>query len=194
MASLSDIITSRVRVKLLELFFSNINELYHVRGIAREIKEEINAVRLGLEKLEKAGVIKKEVRGNRVYYWPRQDYPFFEDILSMVAKTTGIGEKIIENRRKIGNVNWVMFSERFVKRERRLKEDEVDILVVGDIVLPELASLIRYEEASRNMEINYTVMSREEFEFRKKRRDPFLLGILSSSRIMIIGDQEGLVE
>lgn len=194
MASLSDIITSRVRVKLLELFFSNINELYHVRGVAREIKEEINAVRLGLEKLEKAGVIKKEVRGNRVYYWPRQDYPFFEDILSMVAKTTGIGEKIIENRRKIGNVNWVMFSERFVKRERRLKEDEVDILVVGDIVLPELASLIRYEEASRNMEINYTVMSREEFEFRKKRRDPFLLGILSSSRIMIIGDQEGLVE
>ena len=194
MASLSDIITSRVRVKLLELFFSNINELYHVRGIAREIKEEINAVRLGLEKLEKAGAIKKEVRGNRVYYWPRQDYPFFEDILSMVAKTTGIGAKIIENRRKIGNINWVMFSERFVKRERRLKDDEVDILVVGDIVLPELASLIRYEEASRNMEINYTVMSREEFEFRKKRRDPFLLGILSSSRIMIIGDQEGLVE
>lgn len=194
MASLSDIITSRVRVKLLELFFSNINELYHVRGIAREIKEEINAVRIGLEKLEKAGVVKKEVRGNRVYYWPRQDYPFFEDILSMVAKTTGIGAKIIENRRKIGNINWVMFSERFAKRQRRLKDDDVDILVVGDVVLPEIASLIRYEEAGRNMEINYTVMSREEFEFRKKRRDPFLLGILSSGRIMIIGDQEGLVE
>jgi hypothetical protein len=111
-----------------------------------------------------------------------------------LAKTTGIGAKIIENRRRIGNINWVMFSERFVKRQRRVKEDDVDILIVGDVVLPEIASLIRYEEANRNMEINYTVMSREEFEFRKKRRDPFLLGILSSSRIMIIGDQEGLVE
>lgn len=193
MASLSDIITSKVRVKVLELFFSNINELYHVRGIAREIKEEINAVRLVLVGLEKAGVIKKESRGNRIYYWPRQDYPFFEDILSMVAKTTGLGAKIIENRRKIGNINWVMFSGRFVRRIRRIREDEVDILVVGDIVLPELAALIRYEEASRNMEINYTVMSREEFDFRKKRRDPFLLSVLSCSRVMIIGDEESLV-
>jgi hypothetical protein len=194
MASLSDIITSRVRVKLLELFFSNINELYHVRGIAREIKEEINAVRIGLDRLEKAGVIKKETRGNRVYFYPRTDYLFFGDILSMVAKTTGLGAKIIENRRKIGNINWVVFSERFVKRQARLKEDDIDILIVGNVVLPEIASLIRYEEASRNMEINYTVMSKEEFEFRKKRRDPFLLGILLSSRIMVIGDEDSLVE
>jgi len=55
----------------------------------------------------------------------------------------------------------------------RGKEDEIDILVVGDIILPELAALIRYEEANRNREINYTVMSREEFEFRKKEETPF---------------------
>jgi len=36
-------------------------------------------------------------------------------------------------------------------------------------------------------------MSREEYDFRKKRRDPFLLGILSGSRVMVIGDEEGLV-
>ena len=193
MVGLNDIITSRVRVKLLELFFSDVNEIYHVRGIVREIKEEINAVRLNLERLEKAGVLKKETRSNRVYYWPRPDYPFFEDILSMVAKTTGLGAKIIENKRKIGNIAWVMFSGRFARRLERKKEDEIDILVVGDIILPELAALIRYEEANRNREINYTVMSREEFEFRKKRRDPFLLGILASTRVMIIGDEERLV-
>ena len=36
-------------------------------------------------------------------------------------------------------------------------------------------------------------MTREELEYRKKRRDPFLLGILSGSRVMIIGDEEELV-
>ena len=45
----------------------------------------------------------------------------------------------------------------------------------------------------RSKEINYTVMSREEFDFRKKRRDPFLTGILAGSRVMIIGDDEELV-
>jgi hypothetical protein len=193
MAEVSDIITSKVRVKLLELFFSNVKEMYHVRGIVRELKEEINAVRLGLERLEKAGVLKKEPRGNRVYYWPRRDYEFYGDILSMVSKTTGLGSQIIANRKKIGSLSFVMFSGKFVRRQDRKKDDEVDILFVGDVVLPELASLIRMEESKRGKEINYTVMSREEFDFRKKRRDPFLLGILFAGRVMIIGDEEDLV-
>lgn len=193
MATLSDVITSRVRVKVLELFFSNIKEMYHVRGVVRELKEEINAVRLELERLEKAGILKKEARGNRVYYWVRTDHPFFNDFLSMVAKTRGLGEQLIANKRKLGSISFVMFSGRFTQRLEKKKEDDVDILVVGDIVLPEIATLIRMEESKQGVEINYTVMTRDEFDFRKKRRDPFLLGVLSSSRVMIIGDETDLV-
>jgi len=193
MADLGDIITSKVRIKILELFLSDITEMYHVRGIVREIKEEINAVRRELQRLESAGLLKSEKRGNRLYYWPRSDYSFFTDLLSMASKTTGLGAEIFKNKVKLGRVNHVMFSGRFVRRKPRKREDDVDILVVGEIVLPELAALIRREESKRGKEINYTVMSREEFDFRKKRRDPFLTGILSGSRIMIIGDEEELI-
>lgn len=193
MADISDIITSKVRIKILELFLSDVNELYHVRGIVREVKEEINAVRRELERLEKAGILKRERRGNRLYYWPRSDYQFFGDLLSMVAKTTGLGKEVLENKNKVGKLNYVMFSGKFVRRKIRRRDDDVDILIVGDVVLPELAALVRKEESKRGKEINYTVMSREEFEFRKKRRDPFLLGILSGSRVMILGDEEDLV-
>lgn len=193
MADLSDIITSKVRIKILELFFADISEMYHVRGVVRETQEEINAVRRELDRFEKAGILKKEARGNRVYYWVRDDYPFFGDILSIIAKTKGLGYDIISNKGKIGKVNFIMFSGRFVRRKERKRDDEVDVLVVGDIVLPELAAQIRKEESKRGKEINYTVMSRDEFDFRKKRRDPFLSGILSGSRIMIIGDEQELV-
>lgn len=193
MATLEDIITSKVRIKVIELFFSDLTEMYHVRGIVRATKEEINAVRRELERLEKAGILKNEKRGNRLYYWARDDYEFFGELLAMVSKTTGLGAEIISNKNKIGKLNYVMFSGKFARRKERKKEDEVDILVVGDVVLPELANLIRVEESKRGEEINYTVMSREEYEFRKKRRDPFLLGILSGSRVMIVGDEESLV-
>jgi len=193
MADLSNIITSRVRIKILQLFFSDISEMYHVRGVVREIKEEINAVRRELARLEKAGILKNESRGNRLYYWVRGDHPLFGDLLSMVAKSTGLGAEIIANKGKIGKLAFVMFSGRIVRRKSRKREDQVDILVVGEVVLPELAAIIRKEESSRGKEINYTVMSRDEFDFRKKRRDPFLLGILSGSRVMIIGDEEDLV-
>ncbi len=193
MASLADIITSKVRIKILELFFSNLKEVYHVRGIVRETDEEINAVRRELAKLEKNGVLKKEPRGNRIYYSIRPEYPFFGDLVSLVSKTTGLGKVLIENKSKIGRVSFVMFSGKFVRHKEHKRDDDVDILVVGEVVLPELASIIRTEEATRGEEINYTAMTREEFDFRKKRRDPFLLGILSGSRVMIIGDEEDLV-
>jgi len=193
MAELGDIITSKVRVKVLELFLANLKEMYHVRGIVREIDEEINAVRRELERLEGVGFLKKEARGNRLYYWVRDDYPFYGDLIAMAAKCTGLGASIIGNRNKLGKINFVMFSGRFTRRKGRDGDDDVDILVVGEVVLPELAALIRAEESKRGKEINYTVMSKEEYEFRKKRRDPFLLSILSGSRTMIVGDEEDLV-
>ncbi|MEK7470556.1 MAG: hypothetical protein AAB622_00920 [Patescibacteria group bacterium] len=193
MANLSDIITSKVRIKILELFFSNLKEIYHVRGVVREIKEEINAVRRELTKLESDGILRKEPRGNRVYYSLRPDHTFYGDIISIVAKTTGLGKSLIEDKNKIGKVSFIMFSGKFVRRKDRKREEDVDILVVGDVVLPELASLIRVEESKLGREINYTAMSRDELEFRKKRRDPFLLGILAGGRVMIIGDEEDLV-
>jgi hypothetical protein len=193
MLSLSDIITSRVRVKILELFFSNVSDLYHVRGIVREVGEEINAVRRELGRLENIGLLKKENRGNRLYYFLRKEYPFFGDLMSMVAKTKGLGAQIIANRAKIGKLIFVMFSEKFVAGKARKRDDDVDILIVGDVVLPELSRIIRAEETKRGKEINYTVMSREELEFRKKRRDPFLASVLSGGRIMIIGDEDDLV-
>lgn len=193
MVNLADIITSKVRIKILELFFSNLKEVYHVRGIVREIDEEINAVRRELTKLERDGILRKEPRGNRIYYSLRPEYPLFGDLVSMVTKTTGLGKIVIENKNKIGRVSFVMFSGKFVRHKERKREDDVDILVVGEVVLPELASIIRAEETSRGEEINYTAMSREEYDFRKKRRDPFLLGILSGSRVMVIGDEEDLV-
>lgn len=193
MADLNDIITSKVRIKLLELFYGNPTEMYHVRGIVREIKEEINAVRRDLLRLEQAGIIKKEPRGNRVYYWLSPDYPMYGDLLSFISKTTGLGAKLIENKAKIGKPNFIMFSGKFARHKDRKRDDEVDVLVVGDIVLPELATIIRAEESKRNREINYTVMTRDELEFRKKRRDPFLQGILANSRVMIIGDEDVLV-
>lgn len=193
MANLGDIITSKVRIKILELFFSNLKEIYHVRGIVRETDEEINAIRRELEKLESDGILRKEPRGNRIYYFVRPEHPFFGDLLSMVAKTTGLGRQLIENKNKIGKASAIMFSGKFARMVDRKRDEDVDILVVGEVVLPELASIIRVEESKRGKEINYTVMSREEFEFRKKRRDPFLLGILAGSRVMIIGDEEDLV-
>ena len=68
------------------------------------------------------------------------------------------------------------------------------MLVIGNVVLPELGAIIKQEEEKRGFEINYSVIPEDEFVFRKSRRDPFLREILAGSRIMIIGDEYELLE
>lgn len=190
---LEDIVVSKVRVKLLDIFLANPAEIYHVRGLVRKTSEEINAVRRELLHLETAGVLKKEPRGNRLYYWVNPSYCLYPELLAIVAKETGLGAQILKNRNRIGKISFCVFSKKFVVRMER-KEDEVDVLVVGNVVMPELSVLVKAEEEKRGREINYTVMTNEEFDFRKRRRDPFLLGILGSGKVIIIGEEEELLK
>jgi hypothetical protein len=191
--SLKDLMVSKVRVKLLQTFLSQPKEMFYVRQLVRMTGEEINAVRRELKRMEKAGMVQKESRGNRLYYWFNKNYLFWGELLSLVAKTTGLGGKIIKNKNKLGKIKFTMLSGRLV-RGLSTKEGGVDLLVVGEVNMPGLTRFIQEEEKRLEREVNYTVMGREEFEFRKKRRDPFLLGILTSSRVMIIGDEEELVD
>lgn len=189
---LKDLITSKTRVKLLSLFLDEPTNMYHVREIVRRVDEEINAVRRELILLEKKGVLTREPRANRVYYYLDKNYPYFFDLVRLHGKTNGLGADIIKNRVKLGKIKYAMLSGKFVRHIRENPED-VDLLIVGTVVLPELTLVVKQEEAKRGAEINYTVMSEEEFIFRKKRMDPFITGIISASRVMLIGDEESML-
>jgi hypothetical protein len=180
-------------VKILQLFFLAPGQIFHVREIVRRTVEEINAVRRELAHLEKAGVMSKEHRANRLFYSLRKDFPLYCDLLTLVVKTAGMGGDIIKNRVKLGKIKFAMISGRYARNLVRGAND-VDLLVVGKVVLPELSQIVRAEEVRREREINYTVMSEEEFEFRKRRRDPFVLDTLRGSRIMVVGDEEEMVQ
>lgn len=190
---LKDLFISKTRVKLLETFLSDPTQMYHVRDLVRKTGDEINAVRRELSRMEQLGMVKKEPRGNRLYYWFRHDYVFYHDLLSLVAKTKGVGAAIIKNKNKLGNVNLVVLSGRFVRHLAKKSPEEVDLLVVGEIKLSELASIVKFEEDLREQSINYTPMTIEELKFRRVRHDPFLNSILTNDRVMVIGDPEDLV-
>ncbi len=189
---LKDLFISKTRVKLLETFLSDPTQMYHVRDLVRKTEEEINAVRRELSRMEELGLVKKEPRGNRLYYWFRKDYVYYQDLLSLVAKNTGLGEALLKNKNKIGRVSLIMFSRKFCEHKPRKNSDEVDLLIVGEVNINELNQVVRAEEVKRGQPINYTPMTEDELKFRRTRRDPFLQGILMNSRIMILGDEEDI--
>jgi len=191
---LEELFVSRVRVKILQLFLSSpVESLFHVREIVRRVSEEINAVRRELARMEKFAMVTSEWRANRRLYRFRRDYIFYRELLSLVAKTTGLGGNFVKNKAKLGKVKFAFISTRFLKGGLSNTEN-VDLLVVGNIVLPELQSIIADEQAKKEAEINYSFMDDAEFKFRVKRRDPFILQVLMQPKVMLVGDEDELLE
>ena len=188
MAKLSDLIISKVRVKLLKLFLSQTKEMFYVRQLTRITKEEINAIRRELDHLQKAGLLKSEKRGNRLYYSVKTNFPLYPELTNLVTKSTGVGRLIIKNRSKLGFVKFAFISQKLARGLPRTAE-EVDLMVIGKVIMPQMAVITKQIEKMLDTEINYSCMTEEEFSYRKSHKDPFIVKVLLQSRITLIGDE-----
>lgn len=190
---LQHIIPSKARRKILGFFFQHPGESYYLRKIVREVNEEVNAVKRELDILSEEKVLFKEKRLNKIYYTLNKNYLFYDEFLRIFTKIGFLPSEIYKNLPKIGKVKFIALSTKFAKNIP-IKDDEIYILFVGVIVIPEVEAIMSQAEKTFGRPINYTVMTEEEFIFRKKNNDPFIWRFLKQPKIMLVGVEEELLK
>jgi hypothetical protein len=183
---------SKVRIKIIRLFFLHPDVPYHIRGVVREIGEEINAVRRELLRLEQIKLLRSERKGNRLYFTLQSSFPFYNELLSIVYKTYGLGGEIIRCQNELGDIKYALLTRTYTKGIKTGMND-VDLLIIGKVNIPALTAAVQRAERQTGREINYTALKESELILRKKRRDAFILSILQGSKVMLIGDEDELV-
>ena len=89
------LISSKTRIKLLLKFFLNPATGAHLRALADEFQESTNSVRVELNRLESAGMLKADHQGNKKVFKVNTAFPLFNEVRSIVLKQAGL-DKIIE--------------------------------------------------------------------------------------------------
>jgi hypothetical protein len=191
--SLSHLLTSQTRLKLINIFFYSPGSLYYVRELVRKTGEEINSVRRELSNLEKHAFISKEVRGNRLYYWSNSSHYLYYDLIILAHQHSGLGSIIQENRQKIGKIKYLFYSQEFLTHPTDSSHN-IDLIVVGDISLKIINEYIKNEESTIGREINYMVMSLEELRLRLSKRDPSMVDFFLSYPALIIGQPDNILK
>ena len=189
---IDSILVSKVRIKILKLFFTDLKREIHIRGIVRKIDEEINAVRRELKNLEHVGILIKDPRGNRHYYSINNECPIFDDLLGLINKEFGLGRTIIDNLDNLGDMKFAILTKSYITNKHE-SEYDVDLMLIGNIKMDLIAKLIKTSEEELGREIRYTVLSEDDFIFRKKKRDSFTLNIINRRNILLIGDEDLLL-
>lgn len=192
---IEQLLGSKTRVKLLQLFLSNPNRSFYVREITRKIDEQINSVRRELSNLLNIGIIVSDTTNNRLYYEANQQYEFYEPLRQIfgkgakadVAKTTTGAEQ--EELKNLGNIELMLYTGQFTRDDRA----GVDVLIVGNTNANAVQKFVTELEKQEGKELRYTVMTLSDFQYRQQVRDRFLGNVLEAKSQVII-DRQGLVE
>ncbi|MDO8668839.1 MAG: hypothetical protein Q7K65_00915 [Candidatus Buchananbacteria bacterium] len=186
---------SKTRVMLLRLFLNNPEKFYYVRELTRNLDTHINSVRRELDNLQKMGIIsfytkedlereiEKEIKDNKKYYKLNNDFMFISELTSLLNKAHVILDKTLAKRvENLGDVKFFLLSGIFVGRE----DVPIDMLAVGTINRNKLRNLARTFEKELGKPINYTIMTRSEFQYRYNITDRFLYDLLGGKNMVII--------
>lgn len=169
---------SKTRAKLLALFFENPDKSYYVREITRVIEEQINSVRRELTNLNALGLVKIENYENKVYYSANMKHPFarpMTEIFSRKVDTTAVAEAAAsksvweEYIRPVENI-----LNALVVTNRLPGQEGLDLLIIGNDYQRKLTRWAEVVEKRQGKPLNYAIMTREDYLYRKAVRDRFL--------------------
>jgi hypothetical protein len=184
---------SKTRVKLLQLFMANPNRAFYVREITRKIDEQINSVRRELANILGIGIINSQESDNRLYYEVNQKYVHYKSLKSIftnkklrksesIKLPTGVIGQIVD----LGAVELAILSGGFTKDPRA----GVDLLVVGDVNRSKLEKLVKDLEAEEGRELDYALLSPEDYDYRLGVKDRFISNILGAKKTVLVDVKE----
>jgi DNA-binding transcriptional ArsR family regulator len=159
---LDTLVTSKTRLKLLLKFFLNPEIAGYLRGLADEFGESTNAVRVELNRLEKAGIIESEKEGRTVMYKANPKHPLFPDMMSIVRKYSGL-DQVAENVVKaLGDIELGLVTGDYAKG---IDSGIIDLVLVGEnIDKAFLNVLIERSEAITGRKIRTLLLTHSEYE------------------------------
>ena len=180
---------SKTRVKLLHLFLNNPGKAFYVREITRLIDEQINSVRRELANMLQVGIITSDTADNKLYYEVNQRYDYYVPFRAIFAD-----EKIAEASPIARQDSWHGLFEfltgvRLVLSAGVLVKGSavgVDLLIVGDVSPAKVKNVIKQIEKVESREINYSVLSYDEFYYRLSVRDKFITEILNGKHAVLL--------
>ncbi len=182
---------SKTRIKLLHLFLNNPGKSFYVREITRLIDEQINSVRRELANMLKVGIIKSDTADNKLYYEVDQRYEHYVPLRAIFGDDKEAGSAVDAPKQstldwqarldELGGIKLAVMAGVFVAGSA----SRVDLLLVGNPAPARTKAFIKTLEKKEGRELNYSVLSYDEFYYRLSIRDKFITELMSSKHVVL---------
>jgi len=182
----------KTRQTLLALLYTRADEehlqesLIQLAGLGR------GTVQRELEFLERAGVVRRTLRGRQVYFQANRDSLIYAELRGLVVKTAGVADALRAALAALAGRIRVAFVYGSVARGSERRASDVDLMVIGEASFAEVSDALGRVQEAIGREVNPSVYAPADFRAKVAAKQHFLSTVLKDEKIFLIGDAHEL--
>jgi predicted nucleotidyltransferase len=187
--ALGNLLFGQTRGRVLALIYGSPDQSFFIRQIARHTGTSVGTVQRELETLAAVGLIDRSTLGSQVFYQANRTHPAYEELRSLIAKTSGIFHLLRSALGPLTDRISFAFVYGSMARGEETAGSDVDLMVVGDVTLDEVMACLAHTERAVGRPINPTVYSLSEFRSKLNGRNHFISSVTRGKNVFLIGDE-----
>lgn len=185
---IEEIINSKIDLAVLSFFIVAPERCFSVIELSKRLNISSAKLASVLSGFIKQGIVVSFSKKNKRYYMFNSRYKLMPEVKSFLHKN---GQKYQDELflavRRLGDIKAAYLSGVFVG----LPNLPVDILLVGKVNLKKLDEFLKNAEKMMGQEINYSIMTVDEFLLRRDTFDRFIKDIFDYRRLVVVDELSG---
>lgn len=190
--SLATLVFPGYRRQVLSLLLLRPDEAFHGREIARRTNLPAGTVTRELKRLADAGLLEREARGNQVLYRANKSNPIFDEIASILRKTSEFATELKRALAPLEARIRVAFVFGSMAQGRQNAGSDIDVLVIGDADFGSVVDALYPTQKTLGREINPKVFSPREWNTKLKAKSGFTADVLRKPKVFLVGGEHEL--
>jgi len=167
-------------------------EWVHIHALARNAGIHAANARRELRNLEAAGIAESNRVGGQVHFRLNPRCPIYPELKMLILKTVGLADVLCKALAPLApKIKLAYIYGSFATGDTRADSD-VDLMIVGDLSLKDLAAPIAEAQRELAREVNPSVYDVADYRERLDRTDSFIARVHRGERIILQGDSDEL--
>jgi predicted nucleotidyltransferase len=191
--TLADVLFTPVQQRVLGLLFGQPQRRFQSGELIRLVGAGTGAVHRLLTRMAATGLVSVEKVGNQKFYMANPSSPVFEELAGLVRKTVGLVAPVQAALDPLADRIIAAFVYGSVAKGTERAESDVDLLVVADdLDYADLYAALPEAEASLSRSVNPNVMTRREWQQKRREPDSFVARIAAQPKLFVMGTEDDL--
>ena len=191
--SLTSLLFTDYRRKVLALLLLHPEQQYHQREIARMTGTVSGTLSRELAKLVEAGLLLKVAIGNQMHYRANRQCPVFEELASILRKTSGLADVLGEALLPLAAQIECAFVFGSMASGKASAASDIDLMLIGDADFAEVIRVLYPLQERLGREINPKTYRRAEWQALTEQQGAFIREILIKPKLFVMGSEADLL-